>query len=37
MGQSRAAQILKLVREARQPMVIDADGLNILARQNGGP
>jgi len=33
MGQSRAAQILKLVREARQPMVIDADGLNILARQ----
>ena len=33
MGQSRATQILKLVREARQPMVIDADGLNILARQ----
>jgi NAD(P)H-hydrate epimerase len=31
MGQSRAAQILKLMREAKPPMVIDADGLNILA------
>ncbi len=31
LGQARAAEILALIREAEQPMVIDADGLNILA------
>lgn len=31
LGQSRAAEILELIEKARQPMVIDADGLNILA------
>ena len=31
LGRSRAKEILKLMRAAREPMVIDADGLNILA------
>jgi len=35
LGQSRAEEILALVRDARQPMVIDADGLNILAEETG--
>lgn len=33
LGAARAAQILRLVREAKQPMVVDADGLNILAKK----
>jgi hydroxyethylthiazole kinase-like uncharacterized protein yjeF len=33
LGQSRAEEILALIRDAKQPMVIDADGLNILAGQ----
>src|SRR5581483_4157296 len=31
LGKARAAEILELIEKARQPMVIDADGLNILA------
>ena len=31
LGQTRASEILKLIREAETPMVVDADGLNILA------
>jgi hydroxyethylthiazole kinase-like uncharacterized protein yjeF len=31
LGKSNAEQILELIRNAKQPMVIDADGLNILA------
>jgi NAD(P)H-hydrate epimerase len=31
LGKSRAEQILALMCDARQPMVIDADGLNILS------
>ncbi len=31
LGKTRAAEILALIRDAKQPMVIDADGLNILA------
>src|SRR6266700_777496 len=31
LGKSRAAEILELVEKAKQPMVVDADGLNILA------
>lgn len=31
LGKSRAEQILDLIRNAKQPMVVDADGLNILA------
>ena len=43
LGKSRAEQILELIRDAKQPMVIDADGLNILAgemeilKNAGGP
>ncbi len=33
LGQTRAAEILALIREAEQPMVVDADGLNILAKE----
>ncbi len=33
LGKSRAAEILRLIREAKQPMVVDADGLNILAEK----
>jgi ADP-dependent NAD(P)H-hydrate dehydratase / NAD(P)H-hydrate epimerase len=43
LGKTRAAEILELIEKAKQPMVIDADGLNILAdeistlkRCNGG-
>ena len=35
LGQSPAAEILALLRDAEQPMVIDADGLNILAGKIG--
>lgn len=35
LGQSRAAEIRALMRDAPQPMVIDADGLNILAKEIG--
>ena len=31
LGQARAEEILALMRDAQQPMVIDADGLNILS------
>jgi hydroxyethylthiazole kinase-like uncharacterized protein yjeF len=31
LGKSRAAEILKLIEGAEQPMVVDADGLNILS------
>ncbi len=31
LGKARAAEILALIRDAEQPMVVDADGLNILA------
>ena len=31
LGKSRAAEILELVEKVRQPMVLDADGLNILS------
>jgi NAD(P)H-hydrate epimerase len=33
LGKSRAAEILELIERAKQPMVIDADGLNILAEK----
>src|SRR4029077_6881900 len=33
LGKSRAAEILELVEKAKQPMVIDADALNILAEK----
>ncbi len=36
LGKSRAAEILELIEEAKQPMVIDADGLNILADKVSG-
>src|SRR6266436_2718315 len=31
LGRSHAGEILELIEKAKQPMVIDADGLNILA------
>src|SRR6266496_2614975 len=31
LGKSRADEILELIEEAKQPMVVDADGLNILS------
>jgi len=31
LGKSRAPEILNLIERAKQPMVVDADGLNILA------
>src|SRR6266581_4362322 len=31
LGKSRATEILELIEKIKQPMVIDADGLNILA------
>ena len=43
LGKSRAEQILDLIRNAKQPMVVDADGLNILSgkmetlKTAGGP
>ena len=33
LGKSHAAQILELIEKAKQPTVIDADGLNILAEK----
>jgi hydroxyethylthiazole kinase-like uncharacterized protein yjeF len=33
LGKSRAAEILNLIERAEQPMVLDADGLNILAEK----
>src|SRR5713101_7161359 len=33
LGKSHAAEILDLIKCAEQPMVVDADGLNILARE----
>jgi ADP-dependent NAD(P)H-hydrate dehydratase / NAD(P)H-hydrate epimerase len=33
LGKSRAAEVLELIEKAKQPMVIDADGLNILAEK----
>ncbi|HZS17477.1 MAG TPA: NAD(P)H-hydrate dehydratase [Candidatus Udaeobacter sp.] len=33
LGISHAAEILELIEKAKQPMVIDADGLNILAEK----
>jgi len=33
LGKSRAAEILELIEKAKQPMVIDADALNILAQK----
>ena len=35
IGKARAKEILALIREAKQPMVVDADGLNILAEKHG--
>jgi NAD(P)H-hydrate epimerase len=31
LGKSRAAEVLNLIENAQQPMIVDADGLNILA------
>ncbi|MGZ5005976.1 MAG: NAD(P)H-hydrate dehydratase, partial [Chthoniobacterales bacterium] len=31
LGKKNASEILPLIRDAKQPMVVDADGLNILA------
>ncbi len=31
LGRKHAGEILKLIRKAKQPMVVDADGLNVLA------
>ena len=33
LGRSRAPEVLRLIREAKQPMVIDADALNILSEK----
>jgi NAD(P)H-hydrate epimerase len=33
LGKSRAAEILELIEKVKEPMVIDADGLNILAEK----
>ncbi len=33
LGKSRAAEILEMVEKARQPMVLDADGLNIVSEK----
>ena len=33
LGKSRAAQVLELIEKAKQPMVLDADGLNILSEK----
>ncbi len=33
VGKARATEILELIEKAKQPMVIDADGLNILAEK----
>lgn len=33
LGKSRAAEVLELIEKAKQPMVLDADGLNILSER----
>lgn len=33
LGKSRASEILNLIERAEQPMIVDADGLNILAEK----
>jgi NAD(P)H-hydrate epimerase len=33
LGKSRAAEILELIEKAKRPMVVDADGLNILSEK----
>ena len=33
LGTSRAAEVLELIEKAKQPMVLDADGLNILSEK----
>ena len=33
LGKSRAAEILEFVEKAKQPMVLDADGLNIVSEK----
>ncbi len=33
LGESRASEVLRLIERAEQPMVVDADGLNILAEK----
>jgi ADP-dependent NAD(P)H-hydrate dehydratase / NAD(P)H-hydrate epimerase len=33
LGKSRGTEVLKLIEKAKQPMVIDADGLNILSEK----
>jgi hydroxyethylthiazole kinase-like uncharacterized protein yjeF len=33
LGKSRASEVLPLIERAEQPMVVDADGLNILAEK----
>ena len=33
LGKERAAEVLRLIERARQPMVVDADALNILAEK----
>src|SRR5260370_26260402 len=33
LGRSRAAEILELVEKVKQPMVLDADGLNIVSEK----
>src|SRR5215472_1919015 len=34
LGKSRAAEILELIEKAKQPMVVDADGLNIVSEKS---
>jgi NAD(P)H-hydrate epimerase len=33
LGKSRAAEVLNLIEKATQPMIVDADGLNIVAEK----
>src|SRR5947208_7690843 len=33
LGKSRGAEILNLIKDAEQPMVVDADGLNVLSEK----
>src|SRR5437588_5184910 len=33
LGKSRATEIMQLIEDAKQPMVVDADGLNILSEK----
>src|SRR5437667_4643649 len=33
LGKSRGSEVLELIEQAKQPMVIDADGLNILSEK----